>query len=188
MTIFGNAIYTPRLCLRKITEEDIPILVEWSSSDAANGQYLTPEHLTETSCRNKLENNCYWSGHDKTFFIETKDEKKPLGIIHYWIRAERNSCAVVMVKISDPATRGAGYGTEAQKYLIIHLFERLKLYEVEMYTDINNKPQQRCLSKLGFDLIESLTYDDHQVTRLGHLYRIDSIQYQQCPIYQYHYE
>jgi RimJ/RimL family protein N-acetyltransferase len=64
----------------------------------------------------------------------------------------------------------------------------MKLAEVEMYTDINNKAQQRCLQKLGFQLVQSLGYDDHQVHRLGHLYRLGNEQYQLHPVYQYVYE
>jgi RimJ/RimL family protein N-acetyltransferase len=95
---------------------------------------------------------------------------------------------VIKIKITTPEQRGKGYGTEAQKYLIINLLDRLRLDEVEMYTDINNKAQQRCLGKLGFELIESLVYDDHQVRRLGHRYRLPKQRYLTHPIYRYHYE
>ena len=57
-----------------------------------------------------------------------------------------------------------------------------------MYTDINNRPQQRCLAKLGFSLIESLGYDDHQVQRVGHLFRLDAAAFSRHPLYRYHYE
>jgi len=92
------------------------------------------------------------------------------------------------VKIADPEQRNKGYGTEAQKYLIIHLFSRLKARSVEMYTDINNRPQQRCLTKLGFELVETLNYDDHQVKRVGHLFRMDVAHFSNNPVYRYHYE
>ena len=49
------------------------------------------------------------------------------------------------LKISEPEMRNKGYGTEAQKYAIIQLFTRMKLQRVEMYTDIDNQSQQRCL-------------------------------------------
>jgi RimJ/RimL family protein N-acetyltransferase len=92
------------------------------------------------------------------------------------------------LKISEFEMRNKGYGTEAQKYAIMQLFTRMKLQRVEMYTDINNRAQQRCLHKLGFELIESLHYDDHRVQRVGHLYRIDAATFFKTPIYQYHYE
>ncbi|CAG37090.1 GNAT family N-acetyltransferase [Desulfotalea psychrophila] len=187
MTIFGDVIYTPRLCLRKITEDDIKLLASWSKSTTAHGPYLSVENLTEESLRNKFENGGLWSETNRTFLVELR-EGTPLGIIHYWVRPESKESAVIKIKLSDPKQRGMGYGTEAQKYLISNLFQRMKMSEVRMYTDINNKAQQRCLNKLGFELSESLTYDDQQVTRLGHLYKLHSAQFQLCHIYQYHYE
>jgi len=187
MTIFGDIVFTPRLRLRKIKEEDFSLLIEWSNSDTANGNYLSADKLTEDKIRDKYETGTLWSDKSKMFMIETK-EGTPLGTIHYWLRSERTECAVVKVRISVPGQRGSGYGTEAQKYLIINLFDRLKVSDVEMYTDVNNKAQQRCLVKLGFELIESLTYDDHQVNRLGYLFRLHSSRYQSYPLYQYHYE
>ena len=44
------------------------------------------------------------------------------------------------------------------------------------------------LKKLGFELIESLMYDDQQEKRTGHLYRLTAEQYHSHPIYQFHYE
>ena len=187
MTLFGDVIYTPRLCLRKITEDDIALLVSWGNSTDAHGPYLSPENLTEESWRGKLCNGALWAENNKTFFIERRDAK-PLGVIHYWLRSECKESAVVKVKISDPLLRGQGYGTEAQKYLIMNLFQRMQMKEIQMYTDINNKAQQRCLNKLGFELIDSLTYDDQQVTRFGHLYKLCLSRFQHCPVYQYHYE
>lgn len=187
MTIFGDAIYTPRLSLRKITQGDLELLTSWSNSATAHGPYLSTENLSEESLKNKLDNGGLWSENNKTFLVQLRDGD-PLGIIHYWIRPENKESAIVKIKLANPQQRGMGYGTEAQKYLIITLFQRMKMKEVQMYTDINNKAQQRCLEKLGFELSESLTYNDQQVTRLGHLYKLGFSQFQHCLIYQYHYE
>lgn len=187
MTLFNNTIYTPRLQLRRLVEPDLPLLVAWSRSPAAHGDYLSPEHLDEQSTREKLGSGFFWGEKNKMFMIETR-EGEPVGTIHYWLRPEREECAVAKVRVAEPGLRGKGYGTEAQKYLVINLFDRIKVKEVEMYTDINNKAQQRCLAKLGFELVDSLTYVDHQVSRLGHLYRLRRDRYQNYPVYQYHYE
>jgi RimJ/RimL family protein N-acetyltransferase len=188
MTLFSETLFTPRLKLRRMTLEDISLLVRWSNSSKAHGDYLSPEYMSEETCREKLESGQTWTPNNKCFLIEIKDKNLPIGTIHYWLRPEREECAVAKVRIADPAERGKGYGTEAQKYLIINLFDRARVAEVEMYTDINNKAQQRCLNKLGFELIESLGYDDHQVYRLGHLFRLDSVKYREYPVYHYHYE
>ena len=187
MTLFSEAIFTPRLKIRKIHIDDLPIVVSWSNNREAHGDYLSPEQMTEQTCQERLNSGVFWTEKNKWFMIEPRDGV-PIGTMHYWLRPEREECAVAQLKIADPGQRGKGFGTEAQKYLIINLFERLKVKEVEMYTDVNNMAQQRCLAKLGFELIESLSYEDHQVARLGHLYRLQQSRFQQYPVYHYHYE
>ncbi|THB74681.1 MAG: N-acetyltransferase [Desulfobulbaceae bacterium] len=187
MTILQDTIFTPRLKLRKVEETDIKQLIAWSNNKQAYGDYLTPEQISENTFREKVRSGATWTQKNRSFIIETKDGTA-IGTINYWLRPECEKCGVVKVRIAETAERGKGYGTEAQKYLVIELFERLKLNAVEMYTDVNNKAQQRCLGKLGFELVNSLTYEDCHVTRLGHLYRIDSTQYTKYPDYKYHYE
>lgn len=185
--IFGDKIMTPRLRLRRIIEDDLPLLVDWSNSDAAHGSYLTPDRTDEVKERESILAGAYWNRQNRVFLIELKDEK-PIGTVRYWLRSERSGAGVMAIRISDPEKRNNGYGTEAQKYIIMHLFQKIKVQNVEMYTDINNRPQQRCLQKLGFELIETLSYDDHQVRRVGHLYRIDAAGFARNPVYRYHYE
>lgn len=185
--IFGDTLYTPRLMLRRVTEDDLPTFLEWSGSKTANGAYLTPENISYEQGLDAVRNGIYWSHGNRIFMIADR-ENRLIGTIHFWLRSEKMDCAVIALKISEPDLRNQGYGTEAQKYLTIWLFERMKLASVEMYTDINNHPQQRCLEKLGFLQVETLNYDDHQVNRLGYLYRLDKQRFADIPIYRYHYE
>lgn len=185
--IFGDKLLTPRLSLRRVYDTDMELLLDWSHSTAAHGDYLTPEALDAEMVRSQIASGMLWNDENKVFLVEIK-EGPAIGTLHYWLRPECKRCGVMALKISDPGQRNSGYGTEAQKYVIINLFERLKLDAVEMYTDINNLAQQRCLKKLGFDLVESLTYDDHHVTRVGHLFRLDRSTYSKSLIFQYHYD
>lgn len=188
--IFGDKIMTPRLRLRRLVERDLPLFISWSNSDTAHGEYLTPDRIDVRDGRDIIASGACWQEQNRVFLIELKDAQpvQPIGTLRYWLRPERKSCAVMAVKIADPEQRNRGFGTEAQKYLVIHLFQRLKAQSVEMYTDINNRSQQRCLAKLGFKLVETLHYDDHQVRRVGHLFRIDAAAFANNPVYQYHYE
>lgn len=185
--IFGDRILTPRLSLRRVYQEDLDLLIDWSHSREAHGDYLTPEALSESLVEAQISSGMLWSNDNRVFVVELKDGQA-IGTLHYWLRPESKKCGVMALKISDPKRRNSGYGTEAQKYVIINLFERQKLDVVEMYTDIGNLPQQRCLKKLGFDIVESLTYDDHQVSRIGHLFRLDRAVYSESLVYQYHYD
>ncbi len=185
--IFGDKLLTPRLNLRRIVENDLPLFVSWSNSETAHGKYLTPDCIDERRGQESIASGSYWNDENRVFLIELKDGK-PIGTLHYWLRSEEKSCAVMALKISDPEMRNKGYGTEAQKYAILQLFTRMKIQRVEMYTDIDNCSQQRCLDKLGFLLADSVHYDDHRIQRVGHLFRIDAATFSQTTMYQYHYE
>ncbi len=185
--IYGDKILTPRLKLRRLVESDLALFVAWSQSEVAHGKYLTPDRIDEPKGLGLIVSGAFWNPANRVFLIELRDDK-PIGTLHYWLRSERKGCAVMALKISDPEMRNKGYGTEAQKYAIMQLFTRMKMQCVEMYTDINNRSQQRCLIKLGFELVETLHYDDRQVKRVGHLFRIDADTFSKTPIYQYHYE
>lgn len=187
MTIFGNTIKTPRLILRKVEDEDIPLLADWSNSATAHGSYLTPDRSTVARSREEHATGMHWNEQNRIFIIEIKGSV-PIGTIHYWLRPEPKKCAVIALKVAETDFRNRGFGTEAQKYTIIYLMQRIKLSAVEMYTDIDNLPQQRCLQKLGFELVESLQYDDLGVSRTGHLYRLDTERFIRTPMYHFHYE
>ena len=189
MTIFGNTLRTPRLILRKAEEKDIPILADWSNSITAHGTYLTPDRTPVSRFLEEYAAGMHWSEQRRTFVIEIRNLLPlPIGTIHYWLRPEQQRCAVMALKVAETGYRNRGYGTEAQKYIIIHLMQRMKLSAVEMYTDIDNTPQQRCLHKLGFELRESLQYEDRGVSRTGHLYRLDAERFLRTPMYHFHYE
>lgn len=185
--IFGDKILTPRLQLRRIVEHDLPIFIAWSNSATAHGKYLTPDCIDEERGLANVRSGAYWNNENRIFLIALRDDT-PIGTLHYWLRSKQKDCAVMALKISEPSLRNRGYGTESQKYAILQLFTRLKIESVEMYTDIDNLPQQRCLKKLGFQLTDSLHYDDHRIQRVGHLFRLDAATFSKSLIYQYHYE
>lgn len=186
MTIFGDRIFTIRMQLRRIDPGDLSLLASWSNDPAAYGDYLTPEQHSAEQLQQQVQAGILWNERQKTFLIELRDGT-PIGTIHYWIRAEDPGTAVIAVKIACPEERAKGYGTEVQKYLILFLFNRLDIRQVEMYTDVNNIAQQRCLQKLGFDLVQALPYADQQVQRIGYLYRLCRQRFAQEPMYRHHY-
>lgn len=186
MTIFGDRIFTIRLQLRRIEAEDVQLLATWSHNPAAYGDYLTPEKLSAGQLESQLQAGILWTESNKTFLVELR-QGTPIGTVHYWMRPEAPATAVIAVKIALPEERGKGYGTEAQKYLILFLFNRLDIKQVEMVTDVNNIAQQRCLQKLGFELTQALPYVDQQVQRIGYLYRLCRQRFRAASIYQHHY-
>jgi RimJ/RimL family protein N-acetyltransferase len=174
--------------LRRIQRADLPLICFWSNDTEACGRYLTPEGYSRDPLLEQIQSGTLWRTRERLFFIETRSDNQPLGTIHYWMRQDQRDIAVMAVKIAVSRKRRRGYGTEAQKYLIIHLFKQVGVRCVEMYTDMDNQPQQRCLNKLGFQMERSLTYTDHCIERTGHLYQLNATAFAKQPIYQYHYD
>ena len=189
MSFFSDKLFTSRLSLARIKEENLLSIIDWSCSVTACGPYLNPENYNIEQMRAQVRSGVFWSDKEKMFFVETKDDNRPIGTAHFWKTASGGDTITMALKVALPEERGKGYGTEIQKFLIIHIFNHLPAVKaIEMYTDISNKAQQRCLEKLGFELIESLIYEDQKEQRTGHLYRLTIEQYNFHPIYQYHYE
>jgi RimJ/RimL family protein N-acetyltransferase len=188
MSLFGGKLFTTRLCLRRVEKEDVFLLQQWSHCPECCGDYLTPEHFSREQLMQQLVSGALWNDREKHFMIELKRNGPPIGVIHYWTMAGKKNTVVMALKIAEIRQRSKGYGTEAQKFLIKYLMEVEKVDRVLMYTDINNLAQQRCLEKLGFDLLESLNYEDQQVQRTGHLFGLDLQGYTRQSIYQYHLE
>jgi RimJ/RimL family protein N-acetyltransferase len=187
MSHFIEKLYTNRLLLRRVRQSDLVLLVKWSHSQDSYGDYLSPEFFELHQLQQKLDAGVFWNRDEKVFLIERRDAI-PLGTIHYWRPSGKVDTMTVSVKIADACERNKGYGTEAQKFLLIYLFENIGAKRVEMYTDIDNIAQQRCLKKLGFRLMESLTYEDRHVKRTGNLYRLDASNFCEELIYRCHYE
>lgn len=188
MSLYGDKLFTSRLALIRVQEEDLEAIVNWSKSQTACGTCLTPEQYDTEQMRAQIKSGIFWTDKEKLFLVEKKEDGKRIGTAHYWQPSGSQNRITMALKVSLPEERGKGFGTEIQKSLIIYIFDRLSVQSVEMYTDINNTAQQRCLEKLGFELIESLTYDDQREQRTGHLFRLSQEQYSSHPIYQYHYE
>jgi RimJ/RimL family protein N-acetyltransferase len=187
MSYFIEKLYTNRLMLRRIQRADLSLLVQWSRSQESCGNFLSPECFELHQLQQKLDSGVLWNPVEKFFIIERRDST-PLGTIHYWQPPGKKDTVQVSVKIADSSERNKGYGTEAQKFLLMYLFDKIGVKYVEMYTDIDNLAQQSCLRKLGFLLVESLTYDDGNIKRTGNLYRLDVSHYSEEPIYRFHYE
>ena len=125
-------IFSARLVLRKIDEKDLALISDWSQLESAYGSFLSAEHFSLEDCRVKYKSNYFWNDKSKTYIIELKD-KQPLGTIHYWVNRDNDNLVVVSLKIIEALMRGKGYGTEAQKCLIKHLFENnFNYHKIEM--------------------------------------------------------
>ncbi|MGL1931911.1 MAG: GNAT family N-acetyltransferase [Desulfotalea sp.] len=183
---WSDFINTVRLKLRCVAESDLALLAYWAKCANAYGDYLSPEGYDEKQLIDRLANGRLWNKDKRLYLIEKRSSGCAVGSIQYWKKTGPDNGVVISLKIAEPSQRGKGYGTEAQKYLIIQLFEHTDTNVIEMYTDINNIAQQKCLAKLGFEVVNSLNYDDYHVMRIGYLYRLTKDNYSKKGFYKYH--
>ncbi len=180
-------ILTRQLKLRQINLEDIKLIVEWGNSKTANGEYLSLEGYELASCEAKFKSDYFWNDKAKTFLIELKINSQAIGTINYWTKAEEQNAARMAIKIALPEYRQKGLGVEAQVGLINELFIKYDYDFIEMLTDINNLPQQKCLKKLNFLNLDLQEYDDQGTRRQGYLFRVDKQRFKRSLAYTYYY-
>ena len=183
-----ETFFTKRLICRKPTKNDIKTLSFWNSFQEANGEYLAVEKTSLEENLSKFDNNSFWNDNSKTYIIELKENKIPIGLIKFWAKTDENKTAMITVKIAIPQYRRKGLGTEVQKGLTRELFKKYGYNAIEMFTDINNEAQQKCLTRLDYDYIKTEEYTDAGETRQGHLYRLSKEKYEKSGVHIYYYD
>jgi aminoglycoside 6'-N-acetyltransferase len=58
--------------------------------------------------------------------------------------------AAMEISIFDPGDRGKGFGLEAHRLLVDHLFRHRGLHRIEILSALENEPEQKLLERLRF--------------------------------------
>jgi RimJ/RimL family protein N-acetyltransferase len=66
-----------------------------------------------------------------------------------WGRRDTSLCWEIAIGLL-PEFRGRGIGTHAQRQLVGYLFDHTRVERIQATTDPENRPEVRCLEKLGF--------------------------------------
>ena len=183
-----NYFFTTNLKLRRIEKKDLALIHQWHISADAHGDHLSPHDETLDQLTEQLENDVFWHEGSKTYLVELKEDLQPIGTFHYWSKPDDSTTAMYALKVAVPACRRKGYGTEMQKGMIKELFEKYKFKHIEVFTDIDNIPQQRCLEKLDFDYVGVRDYQDQGFDRQGKVYLLSRERYENSSIFLYYYD
>jgi RimJ/RimL family protein N-acetyltransferase len=70
-------------------------------------------------------------------------------IYQQWGPNQASRCLMIGIGL-DPAARGRGIGTQAQRLLVRLVFEHTRVHRIEAATDVANSAEQRALEKCGF--------------------------------------
>ena len=167
-----TAIYTERLVLAQVEKLDVGFLAYCLSAPEARGSFLSAAPVEPQIVEKKRLSGAYWNDDSKTFIIKLKTDQTRIGIFHFWIKPDDRSTVMYTIQIAVEDHRNLGYGTEVQRAAIKSLFRIQSIENIEVYTDINNRAEVRCVEKLGFRYCESKPYLDMDVERTGNLYRL----------------
>ena len=89
------------------------------------------------------------SGDSKGWNIDTVDGQH-IGWCSYYNFDQEEKSAFVGLSLPEQENWGKGYGTEALRLLLDHLFESLDLQTIQTATWTGNKRMVRCAQKAGF--------------------------------------
>jgi RimJ/RimL family protein N-acetyltransferase len=140
-----------RVRLRRATLEDAELLELWQAV-AYKGEFNdfgTPFHPV----RDAIRETGLVGENGGTLIVDSAVSGEPIGTVSWrTVRYGPNpeSCAWNIGISLIPEARGHGFGTEAQRLLVDHLFETTSVNRVEAMTDIDNEVEQRSLEKAGF--------------------------------------
>jgi RimJ/RimL family protein N-acetyltransferase len=77
-------------------------------------------------------------------------EGQHIGWVNYYELDEQAKRAYVGICLPEEETWGKGYGTQAVRLLVDHLFDEMELQEIRTATWTGNKRMVRCAEKSGF--------------------------------------
>lgn len=137
-----------RVRLRLATPDDVALLERWREPEFV-GEF-NRFGLPSRRLRAGAEDTSDGGG---TVIVELIAGGTPIGSaswrpVRYGPNAESLAWNIGINLI--PAGRGQGYGAEAQRLLVEHLFAATPAKRVEAMTDVDNIAEQRSLEKAGF--------------------------------------
>lgn len=139
--------------VRPIKRSDLSLLEQWENDLAHNSAYNTfgfqhTGHIEEEFTKNGLLDR-----RGGTLLVIERATDDIIGNVSYHqVRYGPNDgSAAYNIGISlDPAYRGKGYGSAAQRLFADYLFATYVVMRVEAATDVTNMAEQRALEKAGF--------------------------------------
>ncbi len=144
-------LYTPRLCLRKLTREDTARYYSrlGSSEDVTKYMLFSPhKDLSESEASIEKTLQRYESGKCYRFCIALRDSDELIGMIEPLRFDEENSSCSFAYMLGKEFW-GKGYGTEALQAVFAFLFETMEMDRVEADHMAPNAASGAVMQKAG---------------------------------------
>ncbi len=134
-----------------LTDAEIERVYDWSrDQDVLRWSGGTPTELTLEEFRDRLRSDRRYAPSDRrVFFIVTRGGELIGRTGCFAIDWELKQAELGIV-IGEPAYWGQGYGRDAVRTLLRHLFKTTQLESIHLYTFADNVRAQHCFAACGF--------------------------------------
>lgn len=137
--------------LRPVRLDDAELLELWQSTEY-RGEF-NDFGIPRRPVRERIQENGLLNSQGGTLIVERLADRKPVGTVSWReVRYGPNPESIAWnIGINlIPEARGQGFGSEAQRVLVAHLFATTPVKRIEAGTDVDNVAEQRALEKAGF--------------------------------------
>jgi len=142
-----------KVCLRDLTIDDADLLDAWSADPDVRGEFNDFGFEPSRVDREALAKGPFRNERNGELIVERISDGEPIGSVswHRVAYGPNPGSGAWNIGISlVPATRGRGFGAEAQRLLADYLFSATEFDRVEASTDVDNVAEQRSLERAGF--------------------------------------
>jgi RimJ/RimL family protein N-acetyltransferase len=139
-----------QVSLRPVAASDLPIIRRWFDDPETMAFWANPRpFVTEREFESDL------AGRFATFdlagyFMILDPDGKPIGRIDYEDVDVRAGSASLGILIGEADARGKGYGPDAMRALLVHLFRDRNLHRVDLTVLAWNQRAIRAYRRIGF--------------------------------------
>lgn len=139
-----------RVYLRAVEEADLPLVHRWANDPAVAGEYDTMRPVSFDDIRRRYREHPALTAEGGALLI-MRNDGVPVGQVtchrvSYGVYSPAFNIGVAV----EPAERGKGFGSEAQRLFADYLLFAFPIGRVEASTDIENIAEQRALERAGF--------------------------------------
>jgi RimJ/RimL family protein N-acetyltransferase len=138
----------PAIKIRRFREKELHEVLKWVSDPTFRGDFLPFSKASRRKTSQELR-RMVGSGSPHFLGIEKTSSRRLIGLLQYHRPRGFDYFEVGFYLV--PLERGKGYGTDALKWLVGHLFEKHRLATILAGTSSLNLASQRALEKAGFN-------------------------------------
>jgi diamine N-acetyltransferase len=140
------------VCLRPMQREDLPHLHRWLNDPDVMQYWDGRDHpatfdRVETRFRKNIDNT---DREAQRYMIELPDAGQTIGMVQYGKVHPRAKHSQVDLLIGEPEFRDSGYGGDAMRTILGHLFGDMKVHRVWLTLRASNERATHGVERLGF--------------------------------------